>query len=158
MPQPGTKKVVLQDRTEVYVPKDEARLTELLSRGCALASALAQLHEELQAVKKEVGEIADGRRNGQGTVHLEAPTGHSATVVWRKRVDISPAKAAELKKTLGPNFHTLFSERTAFSLAKGYERFMSLPQGQALDRLKGDIAAAITVRETGPACTFAVNE
>lgn len=152
MPAQGTRKVELEGQT-TYLPKDAAELTELLRQGCALQRQVEYYNGQLVAVKGKLAAIASDRRGGGATVHLAGADGRGATVVWRKRTEVDAARAEELRKVLGPQFHSVFETRVTYTLAKTYRSWMDKAQG-VLERVKGTIAKAVSINESAPSVTL----
>lgn len=155
MPQAGTRRVEI-DGQKTYLPGEDARIVELLQAGLRLQQRIEGEVEQLQAIKDELAEIAAGRRGSQSTVYLTSPDGQEAKVTWRKDYPVDPVRAEQLREPLGKAFSKVFATKTTYSLARGYKRFMQLPQGE-LEALKKRVAAAFAPREHRPAVTLTDN-
>jgi len=152
MPKAGTKKLEI-DGKSVYLPADEAEMHRLITDGCKLQQRIDHDAAQLKLIKGRLAELAEARRGARATVSLRGLDGRKVVISWRKDTRVDPVRAEQLREVLGHLWPKLFSMRTSYAMAKGYRKFMQLPQGPA-DKHKAAVGAAFEVTERAPSCRF----
>lgn len=148
MPKAGTRKVTI-GKESMFLPEEEARITELLRDGCLIQAQLDGYKSNMEEIKNELVEIAEKKRNGRATMHLTSKEGLSATITWSREIQVDQDKAEDLRENLGSNWSKVFQTKTSYTMSKSYKNFMNTPQGD-LENLKKNIGASFSVMEKKP--------